>query len=50
MNDKADLTEQDRRDYIIEREGIRIYSGGMSEAEAMREAQTDLDRYLEAEE
>lgn len=40
------MNKQDIRDYLIERKGIRIYDGGQSEAEAMREAQRDLDKYL----
>ena len=38
------MNTQDRKEYLIEREGIRIYCGGQSEAEAMRKAQEDLSR------
>ena len=41
------MTEQDKHDYLIEREGIRIYDGNQDEAYAMRAAQLDLAKYIE---
>ena len=46
INGVVTMDDQDRREYLTEREGIRIYSAGQSEAEAMRGAQEDLTRLL----
>ena len=38
------LDEQDTREYLDERTGIRMYSGNQSEQEAIEGARQDLDR------
>ncbi len=38
------LDTQDKKDFLMEKEGRYIYDAGMSEAEASRKAQEDLTR------
>ena len=38
------MDTQDKKDFLMEKEGRYIYDAGMSEAAAMRKAQEDLSR------
>ena len=44
---KTVMNEQDEKEYLDERTGIRMYSGNMPEAIAIDEAKKDLKRYKE---
>lgn len=39
------LNNQERREYLIERAGIREYSGGLSKKEAEQRALKDWEKY-----
>ena len=41
------MNERDKKEYLDEREGIRIYDGNQDEAYAIRAAQMDLAKYIE---
>jgi hypothetical protein len=43
------MTERDKKEFLQEREAIRIIDGGQSEAQGIREAQYDLTNYLSRE-
>ena len=44
---KTVMNEQDEKEYLDERTGIRMYSGNMPERIAIDEAKKDLKRYKE---
>ena len=44
---KTVMNEQDEKEYLDERTGIRMYSGNMPERIAIDEAKKDLKRFKE---
>ena len=44
---KTVMNEQDEKEYLDERAGIRMYSGNMPESIAIDEAKKDLKRFKE---
>ena len=44
---KTVMNEQDEKEYLDERAGIRMYSGNMPESIAIDEAKKDLQRFKE---